>query len=140
MAAPDHSEIIYRTDITPDIDDIINLYGASGYFPIVDKSDRKRIEMLHNNAQIIVTAWHQGLLVGLARAISDFCYCCSLSDLCVDNDYQRKGIGRVLVETTKMKAGSACKLILDSSISSMGFYKKIGMQHIDSAFVISRDQ
>jgi hypothetical protein len=42
-------------------------------------------------AAIIVTARVDGLLVGVSRAISDFTYCTYLSDLAVDEAYQRQG-------------------------------------------------
>ncbi len=93
---------------------------------------------MHENSNIVITAWHKDKLVGLARSISDFSYCCYLSDLCVRNDYKGLGIGRKLVRLTIKKAGDECKLILQSSEVAMDFYKKIGMEKIDSAFIIQR--
>ena len=78
-------------------------------------------------------------MIGLSRVISDFCYCCYLSDLCVNNDCKKRGIGHKLVELTKEKAGKDCKLILQSSPDAIEFYKKIGMKQIDSAFIIPRE-
>ena len=36
------------------------------------------------NADLTVTAWDGDLLVGVARSVTDFTYCCYLSDLAVD--------------------------------------------------------
>ncbi|MGH2667475.1 hypothetical protein [Flavobacterium sp.] len=86
-------KIIYKTEIIPEIEEIIDLYDFSDYFPIDNKEDIERIKKMHNNANIIVTAWDKDKLVGLARSISDFCYCCYLSDLCVRNEYKKKVLG-----------------------------------------------
>ena len=131
--------VIYKTDIIPDLKDILELYDNSGYFPINNRLDIQRIKKMHDNANFVVTAWEGEKLIGLSRAISDFCYCCYLSDLCVHNEYKKKGIGHKLVELTKEKAGKDCKLILQSSPDAIEFYKKIGMKQIDSAFIIPRE-
>lgn len=131
-------EIIYKTQVIPKTEAIIDLYNFSGYFPIDDKDDIERIQKMHNNANILVTAWSNNKLIGMARSISDFCYCCYLSDLCVRNEYKRKGIGKELIKLTKREAGNECKLILQSSPNAMDFYKNIGMENIDSAFIIQR--
>ena len=38
--------------------------------------------------------------VGVARSVTDFAYCCYLSDLAVDEQYQKQGIGLKLIEHT----------------------------------------
>ena len=94
-------EITYKTDTIPDIEEILDLYNCSDYFPIEDKSNTERIVKMHRNSNIVATAWDEDKLVGLARSISDFCYCCYLSDLCVRDKYKRKGIGQELIKITK---------------------------------------
>jgi predicted N-acetyltransferase YhbS len=130
--------IAYNTDVTPAIADILDLYNHSGYFPIQDKTDTGRIEKMHANANVVVTAWDGDTLVGLARSLCDFCYCCYLSDLCVREEYKAQGIGQELVRLTKHMAGEECKLILHSSPDAMAFYSKIGMQQIAAAFILPR--
>lgn len=39
---------------------------------------------------IVITAWDGGKIVGIARALTDYAYCCYLSDLAVDTDYYPK--------------------------------------------------
>ena len=41
----------------------------------------------------------------MARSVTDFAYCCYLSDLAVDKDFQRRGIGSELMRRTKDAAG-----------------------------------
>ncbi len=51
--------------------------------------DLARLARMLREADIIVTARHEGRLVGVSRALSDFSYSCYLSDLAVDAAYQR---------------------------------------------------
>jgi GNAT superfamily N-acetyltransferase len=131
--------ITYKIDVIPDIEQLVDLFNCSDYFPIKDKTDLTRIEKMFKNSNIVVTAWENIKLIGLSRAISDFSYCCYLSDLCVRDEYKKKGIGKELVLLTKVTAGDECKLILQSSPNAINFYKNIGMENIDSAFIFQRN-
>ncbi|MBK8503726.1 MAG: GNAT family N-acetyltransferase [Saprospiraceae bacterium] len=131
--------IVYKIDVIPDIEQLVDLFNCSDYFPIKDKTDLTRIDKMFKNSNIVVTAWENRKLIGLSRAISDFSYCCYLSDLCVRDEYKKNGIGKELVMLTKQNAGDECKLILQSSPNAIIFYKNIGMENIDSAFIFQRN-
>ena len=67
--------------------------------------DLERLDAMLRNADIVITARAESRLVGVARAICDFAYCCYLSDLAVAAEHQRCGIGRKLLEMTRQAAG-----------------------------------
>jgi GNAT superfamily N-acetyltransferase len=90
------------------------------------------------NADIVLTARVDGRLVGIARAISDFAYCTYLSDLAVDEAYQRQGIGRELIRRTHQAAGLGTHLILLAAPKARTYYPHIGMRPHDSCWVIAR--
>ena len=90
------------------------------------------------NASIIVTARQDGLLVGVSRAISDFHYCTYLSDLAVDQNYQRQGIGKELICRTHQAAGLQTTLILLSAPKAVTYYPHIGMTKHESCWIIPR--
>ena len=92
--------------------------------------------LLH--ADLIVTARANGRLVGVSRAISDYSYCTYLSDLAVDCEYQRQGIGRELIRLTHAAAGLHTTLILLSAPAAREYYPHIGMQRHDSCWIIPR--
>ncbi len=69
--------------------------------------DPERLTGMLANSNLLVSAWHQERLVGVARSVTDFHYACYLSDLAVDVDYQSAGIGRQLQAITKKPAGAA---------------------------------
>jgi GNAT superfamily N-acetyltransferase len=101
-------------------------------------NDPERLEQMLRGADIIVTARDGKRLVGVSRAITDFSYCCYLSDLAVDVTYQRQGIGKRLIEETRRRAGECATLILVSAPAAETFYPKIGMKRVESCWAIPR--
>jgi GNAT superfamily N-acetyltransferase len=99
--------------------------------------DLDRMTAMLRNAQIIATARDEsGLLVGIARAISDFAYCTYLSELAVDVAYQRRGIGKQLIEFVRVAAGPQSRLILLSAPAAVEYYPHIGMTAHPSCWML----
>jgi predicted N-acetyltransferase YhbS len=90
------------------------------------------------HADIIVTARDGERLVGISRAITDFAYCCYLSDLAVDIAYQHQGIGKRLIAETRTRAGECVTLTLVSAPAAETYYPKIGMKRHASCWAIPR--
>lgn len=88
----------------------------------------------HGN--ILITAWDGELLVGISRALSDFSFCCYLSDLAVDEKYQHKGIGKELIRLTHEAAGKQATLLLLAAPKAAEYYPKIGMARFTDCFLI----
>lgn len=88
------------------------------------------------NADVIATArTGEGKLVGVARSITDFHYCTYLSDLAVDEAFQRQGIGKRLIEFSHVSAGKATTLILLAAPAATAYYPHIGMTKHDSCWL-----
>ncbi|MEZ0259979.1 MAG: GNAT family N-acetyltransferase [Alphaproteobacteria bacterium] len=100
--------------------------------------DLARLDTMLRKADIIVTARHDGKLVGVARAISDFSFCCYLSDLAVDTSYQHQGIGKRLIEETHKASGPLTGVHLIAAPAAEQYYPKIGMEHVPSCWLIKR--
>jgi GNAT superfamily N-acetyltransferase len=94
------------------------------------------IRAMLERADVIATARADGQLVGISRAISDFSYCTYLSDLAVDQAYQRRGIGRELIRRTHEAAGLHTTLILLAAPKARSYYPHIGMQPHDSCWFV----
>jgi predicted N-acetyltransferase YhbS len=126
----------YKTDIIPNTDQIIDLYASSGLNrPIYDK---ERIAEMYKHSNLVITAWDGEQLVGIARSLTDFCFCCYLSDLAVKEEYKHQGIGKKLVELTKEKISDKSMLLLLSAPAAMDYYPKIGMDKVENGFIINR--
>ena len=120
--------------------------GPDEYIDVVAKSglnrpldDRGRIERMLAHANLIVTARQDGRLVGIARSLTDFCFCCYLSDLAVDKACQGQGIGKRLIEETRRQAGGdKTTTLLLSAPGAMTFYQGIQMPQADNCFLYRR--
>ena len=128
--------ITYKTEAIPDIDEITDVYRSSGINRPADDSDR--ITRMYANSNLVITAWDNDLLVGIARSLTDFCYCCYLSDLAVRREYQHYGIGRELIRRTKEKIGDQTMLLLLSAPGAMEYYPKVGFEKVDNGYIIRR--
>jgi ribosomal protein S18 acetylase RimI-like enzyme len=122
--------------------------GADEYIDVVRKSglvrpidDRGRVERMLAHANLIVTARQDGRLIGFARSLTDFCFCCYLSDLAVDRACQGQGIGKRLIEETRIAAGGpATTTLLLSAPGAITFYQGIKMLQADNCFVYRRQK
>ncbi len=131
-----NTSVTYQVNVPVSTEAVIAVFQSSGLNRPVQ--DQDRIALMLQRADLTVTAWHDGRLVGIARSMTDFCYCCYLSDLAVRQEYQHQGIGRKLVELTKQEVGEQSSLLLLAAPTAMEYYPKIGMTNIENAFLIPR--
>ncbi|MCX6593581.1 MAG: GNAT family N-acetyltransferase [Acidobacteria bacterium] len=125
--------ISYRTGNDLDLDQVIALYRASTLGERRPVDDRARMQQMLDKANLVVTAWDGDKMVGIARSLSDFCYATYLSDLAVDETYQRQGIGKELIRLTQ-EAGGQASVILLSAPKAVEYYPRIGMTAHPSAW------
>jgi predicted N-acetyltransferase YhbS len=102
--------------------------------------DRECMAGMVNNSNLLVTAWDGDKLVGVARSMTDFHYACYLSDLAVDGDYQRQGIGKQLQILTQQQLGRHCKLILIAAPAANAYYGRIGYAHHPRCWILDREK
>jgi predicted N-acetyltransferase YhbS len=102
-------------------------------------ADARCIAAMLRHADLLCTAWDSDNLVGAARSVTDFEYCCYLSDLAVDQAYQRQGIGRELIALTKSRLGPKANLILLAAPKAVGYYARLGFQAHPSAWILPAD-
>jgi ribosomal protein S18 acetylase RimI-like enzyme len=101
-------------------------------------NDLQRLDRMLRQADLVVTARDGKRLVGISRAITDFSYCCYLSDLAVDVAYQRQGIGKRLIDETRKGAGELTSLVLVAAPAAESYYPGIGMQQRPSCWTLPR--
>ncbi|GAB2023652.1 hypothetical protein RyT2_27290 [Pseudolactococcus yaeyamensis] len=89
---------------------------------------------MFENSNLVISAWSEGELVGIARALTDFSYTTYLSDLVVRTDYQRQGIGQKLIEQIQAAAPMA-KIVLLAAPQAAEYYPHIGFEKHESAWV-----
>ena len=128
--------IRYAVGESISVDQFVDILRRSTLAERRPVDDRDRLAGMLRHADLLVTAWEQDLLVGVARSVTDFNYCCYLSDLAVDQAYQQTGIGRELIRRTREQLGSGCMVILLSAPAATGYYPRIGFRLHDSAWVL----
>ena len=136
MGAPKALEIVYRVNPWLEAQEVAGLFKSAGLRRPVD--DLKRIQRMLNLANLTIAAYHEDRLVGIARALTDFSYCCYLSDLAVAKEYQGRGIGRELIRRMKDMLGDEVMLLLLSAPNAMSYYPHIGLERADNAWIIHR--
>ncbi len=99
-------------------------------------SERSRIVDMVKHANLICTAWSDDLLVGVARSVTDFSFCCYVSDLAVDVAFQKQGVGKRLIEVTRRQLHPQCRIILLAAPKAEGYYPKIGFSQHPSAWTL----
>src|SRR5262245_51338359 len=115
-------KIEYSHDRKITIEEFINVLKRSTLAERRPIDDRERVSAMLAHANLTCTAWDGDLLVGVCRSLTDFSYCCYLSDLAVDVAYQKKGIGKELIRQTRNKLHPQCKIILLAAPKAEGYY------------------
>jgi ribosomal protein S18 acetylase RimI-like enzyme len=133
-------EIEYLVNQEISADEFIALLQRSTLAARRPVEDRECIEGMLKNANLLVTAWKNDRLIGVARSVTDFTYCCYLSDLAVDVEYQKSGIGRQLIAETQNRLGPRCAIILLSAPAAVEYYPRIGLQHHPQAWILPREK
>lgn len=128
--------LTYQVDASLTAVAVADLFRRSGINRPVD--DLPRIQQMLDRVDLIVTAWDDGRLVGIARSLTDFCYCCYLSDLAVAGDCQRQGIGRELIRRTQEELGEQVMLLLLAAPEANDYYPHIGFEKQERAWFIPR--
>jgi len=131
-----NQSLTYRDDALLDLGSVIALYQRTslGARRPVDRPDV--FQSMLDNANLIITAWHGNQLVGIARTMTDFSYAAYLSDLAVDEAYQKQGIGKQLIDETRKRLWPECMLILLAAPAANEYYPKLGFQNHPRAWTI----
>jgi predicted N-acetyltransferase YhbS len=116
--------------------DFIDILKRSSLAERRPVEDSARIDRMLTHANLLITARDGKKLVGVARALTDFCYCCYLSDLAVDETYQNQGIGRKLIEAVRQHIGEKTLLLLLAAPAAKDYYARVGFTHEEAAWSI----
>ena len=111
---------------------IMTLYRRAPLLRPVD--DPRRVWQMFENSSLVLTAWHDGRLVGIARVLTDGVLYSYLCGLAVEPDVQGLGIGRRLIEAVLERCRGTELVLRDSDISA-GFYARLGFERVPNAWM-----
>ncbi|MCM2271604.1 MAG: GNAT family N-acetyltransferase [candidate division Zixibacteria bacterium] len=116
--------------------EVAALYADSGLDRPVN--DLERIGKMLTHANLVLTARDGAKLVGVSRSLTDFSYCCYLSDLAVARAYQKLGIGQELIRRTQEYLGDEVMILLLAAPQARQYYPHIGFTKNDDAWFLPR--
>ncbi len=95
-------------------------------------------ESMLKHANLMITAWDGDKLIGISRSLTDFSYVAYLADLAVDEQYQRMGIGKQLIEETKARLDPECLIVLLAAPKANSYYEHLGFEHNPRAWTLKK--
>ena len=129
--------IQYRTGNDLDLDQVIELYQASTLGERRPIDDRPRFAAMVKNANLVITAWDEDLLVGISRSLTDFSHFTYLADLAVRVSHQKRGIGKELIRLTQLEGGPHTTILLLAAPAAEKYYARIGFNQARQAWLLN---
>ncbi len=128
--------LTYRSDRSLSVSEFTDVLVRSTLGERRPIDDPERLAAMLAHADLVCTAWDGDRLVGVSRSVTDFAYCCYLSDLAVDVAYQGQGVGTELIRLTQSRLHPRCNVILLSAPKAREYYPRIGFTAHPSAWVV----
>lgn len=130
--------ITYRDKAQISAAQAIDLYIRSSLGERRPINNLQTFESMLKHANLTITAWDGDQLIGISRSLTDFSYVAYLADLAVDQKYQRQGIGKKLVDETKIRLGPDCMIVLLAAPKANDYYQHIGFEHNPRAWTLRK--
>jgi ribosomal protein S18 acetylase RimI-like enzyme len=138
----DHSRVLYAREPALDVAEFRRVLVESGLGVTRPIDDEPRLKQMLSAADLVLTArldQPNNPLVGVARCITDFAWCCYLAELAVSTSAQGLGIGKGLLDEARRQLGPNVSLVLASVPEAVGFYERAGMARLPDAFWYRRE-
>ncbi len=136
-------QAFYAREPALDVAEFRRVLVESGLGSVRPIGDEARLAGMLSAAGLILTArlgLPDGPLVGVARCITDFTWCCYVSELAVCASAQGIGIGKGLLDEARRQLGPSVSIVLVSVADAVRFYERIGMARIPDAFWYRRKE
>ncbi len=96
---------------------------------------KKQVTKALKNTMYMVKVVINNQLAGIGRVVGDYSIVCMLTDICVKPEFQRKGIGLMIVKKLKeliesnLKENEKIQIELTPTAGNEEFYKKAGFKY-----------
>ncbi len=134
--------VIYAAEPALDVAAFCQVLLDSGLGATRPVSDPSRIARMLSQADLVMTArldTPERPLIGVARCITDFSWCCYVAELAVAKSAQGLGVGKTLLAEVRRHVGPQVSVILASMPESVSFYERIGMPRMPDTFCFRRE-
>ena len=130
------SNVSYRHDRPLSVEAFADVLRRSTLGERRPVDDVHRLEQMLRHANLLCTAWAGDQVIGVARGLTDFSYCCYLSDLAVDVAHQGQGVGTELIRLMQARLEPGAKIILLSAPKARSYYPHLGFEAHPSAWTV----
>ncbi|MGT2799658.1 GNAT family N-acetyltransferase [Streptococcus marmotae] len=123
--------ITYVKQAKLEMSSVLELYRAVEWTNYTNQP--QMLEQALANSLLVIAAFDQEKLVGLLRAVGDGASILFVQDILVLPDYQRRGIGRRLMEMllASYPAIYQLHLLTGREEKTMAFYESLGFKAVD---------
>ena len=90
------------------------------------------------NSASVVFIFHEQMMIGFGRAISDGAYQAAIYDVAVLPEYQRKGIGKLIINAI-VESLPGCNFILYANPGKEEFYNKLNFRKMKTGMALFRN-
>ncbi len=114
--------------------ELFDLYKKVGMLKrFIENREFDKIQSAFQKSYKVVTAWDEKRLIGSCRMLSDgICYG-AIFDVAVLPEYQKKGVGKGLMNLL-LKKEESMTIHLTSTFGNEDFYKKLGFKKHKTAY------
>ncbi|MFN3596274.1 MAG: GNAT family N-acetyltransferase [Rubricoccaceae bacterium] len=103
--------------------------------PLLRQTDSpEQLQKAFEQSPLVLSLWDGERLMGLARVLTDGVQVSYLCDLAVEPDVQGSGAGKRLIDEVLRRCRGTELVLRDSSLST-GFYRRLGFERVDNAWV-----
>ncbi|HCH7937134.1 MULTISPECIES: GNAT family N-acetyltransferase [Providencia] len=120
------NNLTYKVNSAISVDDFRSLIKQSPLNSIVPTDDTKQLRSMIENANLLISVWLDQRFIAYIRAITDFSFCCYISEMIIHNDYQNNGIGTQLIQMIATELPTKCSIIFLSTEETQDYYLKQG--------------
>lgn len=115
-----------KAGLLPTREQLLELYADAGWTAYTGDPDR--LERAVRQSQTVYTAWVDGTLAGLLRTVGDGETILYVQDILVLSAYQRRGIGKALMDRMEADHGEVRQKVLstDDTEKTTAFYRACG--------------
>lgn len=118
-------------ELPPGREETLELYGSVGWTAYTDDPDRLQAA-LHGSSLLLTARDDTGLLLGLARTVSDGATIVYLQDILVRPERQRRGVGGALLDEVLRRSAGIRQFVLltDDEPRQRAFYESRGLTEV----------
>lgn len=126
---------LYKYEKDIDKNQLVKLFQSVGW-----KTAEYPNKLYHaiQNSEYVMTVWKNENLVGLISAITDGYINVFITYLLVKPEYQKRGLGKIMMEDFLKKFNGFGRRILTTELDKEEFYKKFGFE-IEGIAMLNKD-